>query len=115
MSPEQASAQRVLVDLYSLGVTLYEVLTPEPAFDGRDRQTVPRQIAFEEPKLPTRLNRAIPGELEIIVLKAIAKRPEERDATARELADDLDWLWKTSRLRPNGDAGTADAEVGPSP
>src|SRR5262249_19338200 len=52
MSPEQALAKRVVVDhrtdVYSLGVTLYELLTLELAYNGRDRQEVLRQIAFEE-------------------------------------------------------------------
>jgi tetratricopeptide (TPR) repeat protein len=93
MSPEQALAKRVLVDhrtdVYSLGVTLYELLALEPAFNGRDRQEVLRQIAFEEPRPPRRLNSSIPAELETIVLKAIEKNPAERYATAQELADDL--------------------------
>jgi serine/threonine protein kinase/Tfp pilus assembly protein PilF len=93
MSPEQALAQRVLVDqrtdIYSLGVTLYELLTLEPVFPGRDRQELLRQIAFEEPKPPRRLNKAIPVEMETILLKAIAKNPDERYATAQEVADDL--------------------------
>ena len=54
MSPEQALAQPIGVDhrtdIYSLGATLYEFLTLEPAFDGHDRQELLRQIALEEPK-----------------------------------------------------------------
>ena len=54
MSPEQALAKRVLIDhrtdVYSLGVTLYELLTLEPAYRGSDRQELLRQIAFEEPR-----------------------------------------------------------------
>jgi WD40 repeat protein/serine/threonine protein kinase/tetratricopeptide (TPR) repeat protein len=94
MSPEQALAQRVLVDhrtdIYSLGMTLYELLTLAPAFPGSDRQELLRQIAFEEPRLPRRLNPAVPAELETIVLKALEKNPAERYATAQELADDLE-------------------------
>jgi serine/threonine protein kinase/Flp pilus assembly protein TadD len=94
MSPEQALAKRVVIDhrtdIYSLGATLYEVLTLQPAFDGADRQELLRQIAFEEPKALRRLNRAIPAELETIVLKALEKNPAERYATAQELADDLE-------------------------
>jgi tetratricopeptide (TPR) repeat protein len=93
MSPEQALAKRVLIDhrtdIYSVGVTLYELLTLEPAFGGRDRQELLRQIAFEEPRPPRRLNKAIPAELETVVLKAMEKNPAERYATAQELADDL--------------------------
>jgi WD40 repeat protein/serine/threonine protein kinase len=93
MSPEQALAKRVTVDartdVYSLGATLYELLTLEPAYNGRNREEVLRQIAFEEPRPPSRGNKALPAELETIVLKAMAKNPEERYATAQELADDL--------------------------
>ncbi|MHC4175857.1 MAG: serine/threonine-protein kinase [Planctomycetota bacterium] len=93
MSPEQALAKRVVVDhrtdVYSLGVTLYELLTLRPAFAGDDRQELLRQIAFEEPAAPRRLNRSIPGDLETILLKAMAKNPAERYATAGDLADDL--------------------------
>ncbi len=93
MSPEQALAQPTGVDhrtdIYSLGATLYELLALEPAFDDRDRQELLRKIALEEPKPVRRVNKAIPLDLETIVLKAMAKNPAERYATARELADDL--------------------------
>jgi serine/threonine protein kinase len=93
MSPEQALAQRVVIDhrtdIYSLGATLYELLTLEPAFGGSDRQELLRQIAFEEPRPPRRVNRAVPAELETIVLKALEKNPNDRYPTAQELADDL--------------------------
>ena len=93
MSPEQALAKRVVIDgrtdIYSLGVTLYELLTLRPAVDGRDRQEILRRIAQEEPVPPRRLNPAVPRDLETIVLKAIAKEPSGRYATARELADEL--------------------------
>ncbi|HEV3118143.1 MAG TPA: protein kinase, partial [Gemmataceae bacterium] len=93
MSPEQAMAKRFLVDhrtdVYSLGVTLYELLTLEPAYDGKDRQELLKQIAFEEPRPPRQVNPAIPVELETVVLKAMAKELDERYASAQELADDL--------------------------
>ena len=93
MSPEQALGKRVLIDgrtdIYSLGATLYELLTLQPAFDGRDRQELLRRIADEEPRSPRKLNGSVPRELETILLKALSKEPESRYATARELADDL--------------------------
>ena len=93
MSPEQALAKRVVVDhrtdIYSLGATLYELLTLQPVFTGQDRQELLRQVSFEEPQSPRRINRAIPSELEVIVGKAMAKNPTERYDTAQELADDL--------------------------
>src|SRR5271156_4131175 len=93
MSPEQVTAGRVPVDhrtdIYSLGATLYELLTLKPAFKGQDRQELLRQIAFEEPVAPQRLNRAIPVELETIAGKAMEKNPADRYATAKDMADDL--------------------------
>jgi tetratricopeptide (TPR) repeat protein len=103
MSPEQALGNRLLVDhrtdVYSLGVTLYEVLTLEPAFPGTNREELFRQIASEEPRPPRRINKAIPAELETIVLKAMGKNPAERYATAQELADDLGRFLEDKAIR----------------
>jgi eukaryotic-like serine/threonine-protein kinase len=93
MSPEQALAKRVdldhRTDIYSLGATLYELLTLHPVFDGRDRQELLRKIAFEEPRAPRRLNASIPADLETILLKTLFKDPHGRYASAKEMADDL--------------------------
>jgi eukaryotic-like serine/threonine-protein kinase len=93
MSPEQTTARHGVVDhradLYSLGATLYELLTLAPAFDAPHRGALLRQIADEEPPAPRQRNRAIPVDLETIVLKAMAKQPHRRYATAKELAEDL--------------------------
>lgn len=93
MAPEQALTKHGLVDhradVYGLGATLYELLTLRPAMDGEDRREVLRQIAFEDPAPPRRVERSVPAELETITLKALAKDPSERYASAGELATDL--------------------------
>src|SRR5207253_4084826 len=70
MSPEQAGGPRGLIDhrtdVYSLGATLYELLTLRPIFDGADRQTLLHQILHEEPTSPRALDRAVPPELETV-------------------------------------------------
>ena len=97
MSPEQALAKHGLVDhhtdIYALGATLYELLTLQPVVDGQDRQEILHKIGSEEASRLRKHNRAIPAELETIVLKALAKDPAQRYATAQALADDLRrWL-----------------------
>ena len=93
MSPEQASGRRGDVDhrtdIYSLGATLYELLTRRPIFPASDRQVLLHQILHEEPTPLRSLDRHLPGELETIVLKATAKLPAERYATAGDFAADL--------------------------
>ncbi len=93
MSPEQALAKRAVLDhrtdIYSLGVTLYELLTLEPAMGGKDRAEILGQIASEDPKPLRRINGAIPPEIEIIISKMIEKDPASRYATAKDAADDL--------------------------
>jgi tetratricopeptide (TPR) repeat protein len=93
MSPEQALAKRVPVDhrtdVYSLGATLYELFTLEPAFPGDDPHRVIQDIALEEPVPPRRLNPGLPRDLETVVIKAMSKDPSGRYATAQAMADDL--------------------------
>jgi serine/threonine protein kinase/tetratricopeptide (TPR) repeat protein len=93
MSPEQGQGQRGTVDyrsdVYSLGATLYELLTLRPAFEGQSREEILAQLTTEDPVSPRQLNKAVPVELETIVLKSLAKRPEERYGSAQEFADDL--------------------------
>jgi serine/threonine protein kinase len=93
MSPEQAGGQGVPLDprtdIYSLGATLYELLTLEPMFNSGVHQQLLRQILDEESRPPRALVPTIPAELETIVLKAVSKNPADRYATAKDFADDL--------------------------
>jgi eukaryotic-like serine/threonine-protein kinase len=93
MSPEQVRGERAAVDartdLYALGVTLYELLTLRPAFNGRNRDELVRRILDEDPVPPRRINPSVAKDLETIVLKAMEKEPSARYPSARALADDL--------------------------
>ncbi len=90
MAPEQLQGNSdARSDVYSLGLTLYELLTLRPAFDEKDRRRLIRQVAQEEPPRPRKLNPDIPRDLETIVVKAIACDPGHRYQTAGELAADL--------------------------
>jgi serine/threonine protein kinase len=91
MAPERFAGRfDARADVYSLGLTLYELLTLQPAFPDTDRSRLMARILNEEPPRPRSLNPAIPRDLETIVLKAIAREPQGRYATAGALADDLE-------------------------
>jgi serine/threonine protein kinase len=93
MSPEQISAGRAPLDhrtdIYSLGATLYEMLTLQPPFTGERREQVIAKIVFGEPASPRQINKWIPIDLETICLKALEKDPDRRYQTAGALAEDL--------------------------
>jgi serine/threonine protein kinase len=93
MSPEQAAGKRLPLDhrtdIYSLGITLYELLAGRPAFDSSERAELLRAIAETEPAALRKLVPPMPADLETIVHKAIEKDAADRYNSAGELAADL--------------------------
>ncbi len=76
-------------DVYSLGLTLYELLTLNPPFGDLSPSELLRHVSDGHPQRPRSFDPAIPRDLETIVLKAIAREPNDRYATAGAFADDL--------------------------
>jgi serine/threonine protein kinase/predicted negative regulator of RcsB-dependent stress response len=91
LSPEQARGLPVdhRSDLFALGALLYETLTNRPAFGGASIIEVAAQIIHVNPPPPSEINREIPPTVDRIVLRALAKQPEERYQTAEEMIGEL--------------------------
>jgi len=103
MSPEQASGRHreldTRTDVYSLGIILYRLLTGKPTHDlTGSNYIVMRRIAEEEVIRPRLQNPRIDKELEAVLLKALAHKPEDRYATAGELAADIERYLHTEPL-----------------
>jgi len=90
MSPEQIQGLPIdgRSDLFSAGVILYQFLTGERPFSGTSTTTM-RKVLEEDPLPPSRFNIQVPAAMDAVVRKALAKRPDDRFATAREFADAL--------------------------
>ncbi len=92
-------------DVYSLGATLYELLTLRPLFDEPNRARLMKMVAHEAPIAPRKLDPAIPRDLETIVLKSIAKEPEQRYLSAEQMAEDLRRFLSDLPILRDGAAG----------
>ena len=91
LSPEQAKGAQVdgRSDLFALGALLYECIAGTPAFSGASVIEIGAQILHVDPPAPSTINARVPKELDRITLKALAKKPEARYQSAREMMDDL--------------------------
>jgi serine/threonine-protein kinase len=90
MSPEQLKGEETTPrsDLYSIGILLYHCLTGAPPFSG-DARSVARQQIHEDPTPPRELNKEISASMEAVVLKALAKKAEDRYPSAEAMLEDL--------------------------
>jgi serine/threonine protein kinase/WD40 repeat protein len=90
MAPERFDGRSLpQSDVYSLGLTLYELLTLRPAFDDTNQARLIEKVLHEPPIPPRRLDPRVPRDLETVALKSVAKDSSERYATAEALAEDL--------------------------
>jgi serine/threonine-protein kinase len=97
MPPEQASGHidqlSEASDIYSLGATLYEILTGQTPFEGESSKEVLDQVRQGCFRRPREVLSSVPRELDAVVMRAMAFRPEDRYSTARALAEDVEkWL-----------------------
>jgi len=86
-------------DIFSLGLTLYEMLALRPAYDQRDRNALVKQVTEASPPKLRSIRPQIPADLETIIHKAIEREPGRRYATAGEFADDLHRFLKDEPIR----------------
>ena len=92
MSPEQAGAREELdgrSDIYSLGAVAYFALTGRPPFAGRHPAQVAAAHIYEPAAPPSSVHPGVPADLELVVLRCLAKEPAERYSGAQELDDAL--------------------------
>jgi serine/threonine-protein kinase len=111
MSPEQALARTVDArsDIFSLGAMLYEVLTGRRAFAGDSVHGIVVQVIQSDPPLPSSLRTGIPGEVDGVVMRCLAKEPAQRYPSGRALAEDARAILGGAPPRARAEPPPADA------
>jgi len=94
LSPEQAKGlqSNEQSDIYSLGIVLYELITGKVPYDGETPITIALKHLQEQAVLPSKINPLIEEEFEAVIMRAIAKSPEQRYLSAKDLLADLDHI-----------------------
>jgi serine/threonine protein kinase/Tol biopolymer transport system component len=97
MSPEQVQGKSLDArsDIFSLGAVLYELVTGRKAFDGKSPLNVASSILEKEPESILVIAPRTPASLDHVIRRCLAKDPDERWQTARDLASELEWLRKS--------------------
>ena len=110
LSPEQAQGNPVdqRSDVYSLGCVLYEMLGGRPPFSGDTPLSVAYRHVRDDAEPPSRANPDVPAPLDAVVMKALAKNPENRYQTATELRDDLERYLSGQKVAATPLLGDAD-------
>jgi PAS domain S-box-containing protein len=113
MAPEQAAGLLDQIDcrtdIYGLGAMLYEILTGHPPFWGSDLPTLLCRVCVDEPLPPRQLWPDVPSDLEAVCMRAIAKNPAERYASATELAQVVQGWQESQRKRAERALGESEA------
>jgi eukaryotic-like serine/threonine-protein kinase len=88
MAPEQVQGQKIdaRADLFAVGVILYQLLTDQRPFDGENEFAIIHQIIGHTPAAPSSVNARLPGAIDAVVQRALAKKPEDRFPTAADFA-----------------------------
>jgi beta-lactam-binding protein with PASTA domain len=102
LSPEQARGAPVdeSSDLYSTGIVLYELLTGEVPFNGETPVEIAMKHLQQAPPAPSTIRPEIPHDLDLVVLRALAKEPSERYRSAKELERDLELVGRGEPVGP---------------
>ncbi|GAB2571465.1 protein kinase [Streptomyces capparidis] len=117
LSPEQALGRAVDArsDLYATGCMLYELLALRPPFTGETPLSVVYQHVQDDPRVPSEISDRVPPELDGLVLRALAKEPDDRYQSAEEMRGEIDYALRMLGTEGAGSGTWATGHFGPTP